>query len=402
MFEIIENGNITSPKSYIAGGANVGIKTDIEELDFGILWSESLKTTCAGVFTKNSIVSHSVTASKLNLTKKNIRGVVANSGCANWAVGDQGLIDANDVIKLSADFLNSDSENLAICSTGIIGEELPMALIKKNISKLELSSEGGNDFAKSILTTDTKTKEIAVSVNIDGEQITIGGCAKGVGMIEPNMATMLAFITTDATIEIETQNKLLKDAVNKTFNQISVDGDQSTNDTVLFLANGASNSQKIDANNKNYLVFAEAFDYVCEYLAKELVSDGEGSNHVIECEVIGALSLDDAKLAAKNVVSSSLVKSMVHGRDPNWGRVMMAVGKSEIKLEESKIDIYINDIHIAHEGKAVRFSKESVITSMNEKEIKIKIDLNVGDYSGIAWGCDLTEEYVIFNSAYST
>ena len=150
MFEIIENGNITSPKSFIAGGANVGIKTDIEELDFGILWSESLNTTCAGVFTKNSIVSHSVTASKVNLTKKNIRGVVANSGCANCAVGDQGLIDANDVIKLSADFLNSDSENLAICSTGIIGEELPMALIKKNISKLELSSEGGNDFAKSI------------------------------------------------------------------------------------------------------------------------------------------------------------------------------------------------------------------------------------------------------------
>ena len=402
MFEIIENGNITTPKGFIAGGTNVGIKTDAEELDLGILWSELPDTTCSGVFTSNSVVSPSVTASKTNLSKKKIRGVVANSGCANCSVGEQGLIDAIDVIKLSSDFLSSNPDNFAICSTGIIGEELPMALIRKNISKLNLSQTGGNDFAKSILTTDTKTKEIAVSVNLSGEQILIGGCAKGVGMIHPNMATMLAFITTDASIDQKIQDNLLKNVVNNTFNQISVDGDQSTNDTVLFFASGASNTKITDISSDEHANFLKAFEYVCEYLAKELVSDGEGSNHVIECEISGALSNEEAKMAARNVVSSSLIKAMVHGRDPNWGRVMMALGKSEIKLEENKIDIYINDIHIAHEGKAIPFSKESVITSMNEKEIKIKIDLNIGDHSGIAWGCDLTEEYVIFNSAYST
>ena len=163
-----------------------------------------------------------------------------------------------------------------------------------------------------------------------------------------------------------------------------------------------ANTKITDISSDEHANFLKAFEYVCEYLAKELVSDGEGSNHVIECEISGALSNEEAKMAARNVVSSSLIKAMVHGRDPNWGRVMMALGKSEIKLEENKIDIYINDIHIAHEGKAIPFSKESVITSMNEKEIKIKIDLNIGDHSGIAWGCDLTEEYVIFNSAYST
>ena len=402
MFEIIENGNVTTPKGFIAGGTNVGIKTDVEELDLGILWSELPDTTCSGVFTSNSVVSPSVTASKTNLSKKKIRGVVANSGCANCSVGEQGLIDAIDVMKLSSDFLNSNPENFAICSTGIIGEELPMALIRKNISKLNLSQTGGNDFAKSILTTDTKTKEIAVSVNLNGEQILIGGCAKGVGMIHPNMATMLAFITTDASIDQKIQDDLLKNVVNNTFNQISVDGDQSTNDTVLFFASGASNINITDISSDEYANFLEAFEYVCEYLAKELVSDGEGSNHVIECEISGALSNEEAKMASRNVVSSSLIKAMVHGRDPNWGRVMMALGKSEIKLEENKIDIYINDIHIAHEGKAIPFSKESVITSMNEKEIKIKIELNLGNHSGIAWGCDLTEEYVIFNSAYST
>tara|TARA_B100000945_G_C20421194_1_gene618111 strand:- start:2685 stop:3893 length:1209 start_codon:yes stop_codon:yes gene_type:complete len=402
MFEIIENGNVTTPKGFIAGGTNVGIKTDVEELDLGILWSELPGTTCSGVFTSNSVVSPSVTASKYNLSKNKIRGVVANSGCANCSVGEQGLIDAIDVIKLSSDFLNSNPENFAICSTGIIGEELPMALIRKNISKLNLSQKGGNDFAKSILTTDTKTKEIAVNVNLNGEQILIGGCAKGVGMIHPNMATMLAFITTDASIDQKIQDHLLKNVVNNTFNQISVDGDQSTNDTVLFFASGASNINITDISSDEYANFLEAFEYVCEYLAKELVSDGEGSNHVIECEISGALSNEEAKMASRNVVSSSLIKAMVHGRDPNWGRVMMALGKSEIKLEENKIDIYINDIHIAHEGKAIPFSKESVITSMNEKEIKIKIELNIGDHSGIAWGCDLTEEYVIFNSAYST
>jgi len=265
-----------------------------------------------------------------------------------------------------------------------------------------LSKNYGKEFAKSILTTDTKTKEIAVSYEFNGKIITIGGCAKGVGMIHPNMATMLAFITTDAKLDNSFQDNILKRIVNDTFNMISVDGDQSTNDTVLLISNGEASADLIDENSESKELFLEVLFYVCETLAKELVSDGEGANHLIECKIVGAASLEDARKGAKSIIGSMLVKSMIHGRDPNWGRLMMALGKNEIQIIENNVDIYLNDIHIAHEGKSVRFSKESVITSMNSKEIKIKIDLNINNYESTAWGCDLTEEYVVFNSAYST
>ena len=214
MFEIIENGTVTSPKGYLAGATNVGIKTDTDELDVGILWTNNKDAYCTGVFTQNSIVSHSVTASRQNINGKLVKGVVANSGCANCGVGEQGLIDAKEVIKLTSEFLGCDENNLAICSTGLIGEELPMALIRKNISNIKLSKNDGKEFAKSILTTDTKTKEIAVSYEFNGKTITIGGCAKGVGMIHPNMATMLAFITTDAKLDNSFQDNILKRIVN--------------------------------------------------------------------------------------------------------------------------------------------------------------------------------------------
>ena len=402
MFEIIENGTVTSPKGYLAGATNVGIKTDTDELDVGILWTNNKDAYCTGVFTQNSIVSHSVTASRQNINGKLVKGVIANSGCANCGVGEQGLIDAKEVIKLTSEFLGCDENNLAICSTGLIGEELPMALIRKNISNIKLSKNDGKQFAKSILTTDTKTKEIAVCYEFNGKIITIGGCAKGVGMIHPNMATMLAFITTDAKLDNSFQDNILKRIVNDTFNMISVDGDQSTNDTVLLISNGEASIDLIDENSESKELFLEALFYVCETLAKELVSDGEGANHLIECKVVGAASSEDARKGAKSIIGSMLVKSMIHGRDPNWGRLMMALGKSGIQIIENNVDIYLNDIHIAHEGKSVRFSKESVITSMNAKEIKIKIDLNIDNYESTAWGCDLTEEYVVFNSAYST
>ena len=265
-----------------------------------------------------------------------------------------------------------------------------------------MSKNDGKEFAKSILTTDTKTKEIAVSYEFNGKTITIGGCAKGVGMIHPNMATMLAFITTDAKLDNSFQDNILKRIVNDTFNMISVDGDQSTNDTVLLISNGEASADLIDENSESKGLFLEVLFYVCETLAKELVSDGEGANHLIECKIVGAASSEDARKGAKSIIGSMLVKSMIHGRDPNWGRLMMALGKNGIQIIENNVDIYLNDIHIAHEGKSVRFSKESVITSMNSKEIKIKIDLNIDNYESTAWGCDLTEEYVVFNSAYST
>ena len=231
---------------------------------------------------------------------------------------------------------------------------------------------------------------------------TIGGVAKGVGMIHPDMATMLSFITTDADVEGEHLQTALSDAVNLSFNMVDVDGDQSTNDTVLLLANGAAGGDRIDGVGGAGAAFQEALNAVCTYLAKELVRDGEGAGHVIEVNVDGAQSDSDARRAAREISSSNLVKAMVHGRDPNWGRIMMAVGKSGIDLDESKIDIYINGIHIVHEGKAIPYFADAVSAGMVADEVDFRVALNIGDGSARAWGSDLTEEYVTFNSAYST
>ncbi|MBI63976.1 MAG: bifunctional ornithine acetyltransferase/N-acetylglutamate synthase [Chloroflexi bacterium] len=399
--KIIENGSISSPKGFKSGAIFAGIKTPGEDKkDIGILFSDE-PCTVAGTYSQNSILSPSVTLTKERVnSKRKIRGLVANSGCANCSVGEQGYLDAKETTNITAKFLNVDEEEILVASTGIIGIELPMALMREYIPKISISNDYGKEFAKSILTTDKKTKEIALVIELGDQRVNLAGVAKGSGMIHPNMATMLAFITTDAKIEKELLQKILSEAIKKSFNQTDVDGDQSTNDTVLIFANGKSgvNIDHKDISN----VFSEAVTKICQYLAKEIAKDGEGASKLIEVTVEGAKSDNDALLASRSVASSLLVRTAVYGRDPNWGRILMAVGKTGIDLEESKIDLYINEIQIASEGKAIAYNVQSVITALGKEEVSIKVSLNIGSGYGQAWGSDLTEEYVIFNSAYTT
>ena len=252
------------------------------------------------------------------------------------------------------------------------------------------------------MTTDTFPKEASCSFRANGKNYTLGGCAKGAGMIHPNMATMLCFVSTDAPVESGFLQDSLSEAVDSSFNMIDVDGDQSTNDTVLLFANGVAGGNEIRDGSIDADGFKEALRYVCTELAKELVRDGEGAQRLMEVVIEGAIDLPDARKAAREVAGSLLVKTMLHGRDPNWGRLVMALGKSEISVDESKLDIFISDIHIVHEGIAIPYYRDAVVSAMGNDEIKFRIALNIGSHSATAWGCDLTEEYVIFNSAYST
>lgn len=402
MIELIQDGNVTSPLGFLAGGTYAGLKAPGDEvLDLGVLISET-QASIAATFTTNNVPSPSVVLSKERAVNDTAIGVIANSGSANCCVGSQGYEDAKEMSALAAGHLSVNPQDMLVCSTGVIGVELPMALIRQNIGNVKATADGGHDFAKAIMTTDTRSKELAISFDVGGKKVTIGGAAKGAGMIHPNMATMLAFITTDASVGKAFLQKSLSESVGQSFNMIDIDNDQSTNDTVLALSNGKSGADEIDENSPDSNTFKEGLTYVCVELAKEIVRDAEGAQRVMEVAVEGAVSVEDAAKAAREISSSMLVKTMLHGGDPNWGRLMMAVGKSGIKIKESKIDIYINEIQIVHEGQTISFFKDAVVSAMNAPEVKFGISLNVGDASATAWGCDLTEEYVVFNSAYST
>ena len=401
--EIVEGGSVTSPKGYRAGGVYAGLKTQAEGvLDLGVLVSDR-SATVAGTFSRNKILSPSVTVTKGRVPSSTARGVVANSGCANCSVGEQGLEDALEVTRLAEAHAGVEAGSMMVASTGVIGVELPMALIRGKIGDVELTDDGGPSFARSIMTTDTRPKHIAAQFEVGDTTYTVGGVAKGVGMIHPDMATMLSFITCDAEIPQGFLQESLSAAVDLSFNMVDVDGDQSTNDTVLLLANGAAGGEPIGSSDSPGAAdFQQALTEVCTYLAKELVSDGEGAGHIMAVTVEGATTMADARCAAREISSSNLVKAMVHGKDPNWGRIMMALGKSGIELQESKIDIFINGIHIVHEGKAIPYYADAVVTGMTAHEVSFRVNLNIGDHSATAWGSDLTEEYVTFNSAYTT
>lgn len=402
MVELIENGSVTSAKGFVAGATYAGLKTQDEDtLDLCILLSER-PAAVAGTFSTNKILSPSVTLSRQRVAKGSARGVVANSGCANCCVGSQGLEDAAEMAALAARHAGVAAQEMLACSTGMIGVELPMALIRQSMSAIKVSADGGPRFSRAIMTTDTREKQMAISLELDGRTVTLGGAAKGVGMIHPNMATMLSFVATDADVEPGFLQSALTEAVDASFNMIDVDGDQSTNDTVLIFANGAAGGATIGSDSASAASFKEALTYLCVGLAKDMVRDAEGAQRLIEVVVDGAKTLGDARTAAREIASSMLVKAMVHGRDPNWGRIMMALGKSGIDLDESQIDIFISDIHIVHEGIAIPYFKDAVISAMSSPEVRFGVSLNKGGATATAWGCDLTEEYVIFNSAYST
>ena len=402
MIQLIHRGGVAAAQGFTAGGVHAGIKTAGDSVfDLGIVVSDS-PASAAGVFSQNKVLSPSVTLSRRRIANGSARAIVANSGCANCSVGHQGLTDAEEMTALAAAHVDVDSEEVLIGSTGLIGVELPMALVRQNLGNIPLSDDGGNRFARSIMTTDPHPKEIAVSVQIDGREIVIGGCAKGSGMIHPNMATMLSFITTDAAVEPSFLQQALKNAADASFNMIDIDGDQSTNDTLFVLANGRAGGDEICGGTPAGEEFQEALTYVCVELAKLMARGGEGATHLIEVTVEGACTLQEARLGARKIVSSLLVKAMIYGRDPNWGRVMMALGNSGIDFEESDVDIFVNEIHIVHEGMSIAYLKDAVVSSMSEEEVRIKVRVGSGEGAASAWGCDLTEGYVIENSAYST
>lgn len=309
---------------------------------------------------------------------------------------------------MAAEKLNIDDSDVLVCSTGVIGVTLPMEKIAKGIGLAvqSLSKDGGREAAEAILTTDTFAKEVAVKFNIKGVEVKIGGIAKGSGMISPNMATMLSFITTDADISKSALNKALKETVKRSYNMISVDGDMSTNDTVIMLANGMAGNPTIEEDTHEYQVFYNALLYVNKYLAKQIAKDGEGATKFMEVNVVNAPTEDDAILASKSVVNSNLVKTAIFGEDANWGRIIAAVGYSGANFSPDTVDIYLKSnkglIKVCENGGYVHFSEDKAKEILSEKEISIIVDLNAGNYEALAWGCDLSYDYVKINGSYRT
>jgi len=401
--EILKGGTVTTPQGYSAGATYAGIKKKVENvLDLGIIYSRE-PCVAAGVFTTNQIKSASVVLNQKNLQNKgNISAVVVNSGCANSSTGEQGLQDAFEMAAVTAKALGIEPEEVVVASTGVIGVRLPMKSISEGMNQIVLSPDGGHEFTRSIMTTDTVLKEIGVVVKTKDTSFTIAGVAKGSGMIHPNLATMLVFITTDAAVEQEFLNSALRSAADNSFNMISVDGDTSPSDTVLVLANGIAANKPINANSIIAPFFQEALDKVCVYLAKAIAADGEGATKLIEVSVKGAKNLQAARQAARTIVSSNLVKAAVYGNDPNWGRVTAALGRSGVELSESKLDVVMAGIPVLRSGCPLPFERQTAVKALQQKEVKILVDLNLGEAEATAWGCDLTEQYVVINSAYTT
>ncbi len=401
--EILTGGTVTTPQGYSAGATYAGIKKKGEHvLDLGIIYSCE-PCIVAGVFTTNQIKSAAVVLNQNNLQRKgNISAVVVNSGCANSSTGEQGLQDAFEMAAVTAKALGIEPEEVVVASTGVIGVRLPMKSIREGVNQIILSTDGGHEFTRAIMTTDTEPKEIGVIVKTKDTSFTIAGVAKGSGMIHPNLATMLVFITTDAAVEQEFLDYALRSAADNSFNMISVDGDTSPSDTVFVLANGIAANKPINANSVIASLFQEALDKVCVYLAKAIAADGEGATKLIEVSVKGAKNLQDARQAARTIVSSNLVKAAVYGNDPNWGRVTAALGRSGVELNEPKLDIYMAGIPVLSQGKPLSFERDTAVKALQKKEVKIIVDMNIGEASATAWGCDLTEQYVVINSAYTT
>lgn len=400
--EIIKGG-VVSPKGFKAAGLHAGLKKAKKDMAMVV---SSCDAVTAAVFTTNKVKAAPVIWDQ-GVAKSGVaKAVVVNSGNANACTGKQGLQDAEDTASVAASLLGTEKGKVYVCSTGVIGVPLDMNKIKSGVEKLSaaLSSTGGEDAAEAICTTDTFKKEVAVTVGINGKKVTIGGMAKGSGMIHPNMATMLAFITTDAVISKDTLQHLLGCTVEDTFNMISVDGDTSTNDTCLVLANGLAGNSEIQEGTEAYEKFEEAFSFVLGELAKEITRDGEGAGRFIEMNVINAISVKDAKLLARAVISSSLVKAAFFGSDANWGRILCAMGYSGADFDPSLVDLSFSSakgsIETVKGGEPLPFSEEKAKEILLEKEITVTADCHQGSGKATAWGCDLTYDYVKINGDY--
>jgi glutamate N-acetyltransferase/amino-acid N-acetyltransferase len=393
-------GTVTSPRGFLAGATQAGIKKD-RLPDLGVLYSE---TPCraVGLFTTNQIKAAPVMVTQERLPSEKTRAVVINSGCANASIGKTGLNDAVRMTELASQKLEVSSESVLVASTGVIGKRLPMEAVAAGIGQIRVSRDGGHKLARAIMTTDSVPKEAAVVVRDGESQFSIGGIAKGSGMIHPNLATLLCFLATDAAVSLDFLSHSLEEAVAVSLNMISIDGDTSPNDMVLLLANGQAENEPISEGSPLADSFQRALSELCIYLAKGIARDGEGATRLFEVTVNGASNPKAAKLAARAVVGSSLVKAAVHGSDPNWGRIMAAVGRSGVKVVESKIDLYIGNICLVKAGLPLAYDLKEVVRILSRDEVPMRLGLNQGTASATAWGCDLSEEYVTINSAYTT
>ena len=401
--KIIENGSITSPKGFTAAGVSAGIKKSGKK-DIGIILSE-VEASSAGVFTLNKMCAAPVTVCREVTLKPQVRAIVVNAGCANACTGEVGLANAWEMLNYSTKVLGLEEKEAYICSTGIIGETLPMDKIQSGIlaASKELKKENADDFANAILTTDTFMKKVAYEFELDGKTVTIAGVAKGSGMIEPNMATMLTFITTDASVSPYLLKRTLKKVADNSFNMVVVDGDTSTNDSMIVLANGlAENKVIISETEANYKIFYEAFLKVAQDLAKMIAKDGEGATKFLEINVVGALTKEDAKLAAKAIAKSPLVKTAFFGEDPNWGRIVCAAGYSGAELNPKKISLHIGSLQLVANGLNLHFDKSEAVAIMKNNEIELNLDLGVGSATATVWTCDFSYDYVKINGEYHT
>jgi glutamate N-acetyltransferase/amino-acid N-acetyltransferase len=402
MYRILQTG-ITSPKGFLASGIHCGVKKTNKDL--ALIYSE-VSANAAAVFTTSLVQAAPVVISKSQVEKSNeCRAIVINSGNANACTGERGLDDAWAILKNTAWLLDVYEHEVMVSSTGVIGKFLPIENILNGLKGAadNLNKMGSRDAAEAIRTTDTFAKEYAIEFNLGGKNVRLGGIAKGSGMIAPNMATMLSFITTDAMISPELLQHALKKACDKSFNRISVDGDTSTNDMVVLLANGlAGNKELFNTNDPQFSIFYEALEHVLVKLAKMIVLDGEGATKFIEVQVNGALSEESAAKAAKSVSNSNLVKTAIHGEDANWGRILAALGYSGIDFDPSTVEIFFGNLPVLQKNFKIDFSEEEAKNILLNDEIRITVELNQGNNSATFWTCDLSKEYININANYRT
>jgi glutamate N-acetyltransferase/amino-acid N-acetyltransferase len=392
---------VTATSGFVAAGVGCGVR-DAGRRDLGLLFSE-LPCETAAVFTRNAVWGAPLVVTREAVENSGVRAVVANSGNANAATGERGIEDARAIQALAAEALGIKAGDVAVASTGVIGVHLPMDRISSGIRAAsgELG-EGGEGFAESILTTDTRAKEAVARVEIGGRTVTVGGTAKGSGMIHPNMGTMLAFLTTDAAVEKSCLQETLSRVTDRTFNRVTVDGDTSPSDMALLMANGAAGIEPLTLDSPDYPAFVEAVKNVARPLAREIARDGEGATRLVEVAVEGAASEESAAVLAKSVVGSNLVKTAVFGQDANWGRVLTAMGYAGEAFDPDGVELWFGSIKVFSGGEPVPHDEAEANATLGAGEVKITVRLSEGDASATAWGCDLSYEYVRINGSYRT
>lgn len=399
---------VTAAKGFYAAGVRAGIKAGSTKKDMALIYSEA-PAVCAGTFTRNVVKAAPVIWDREIVDESGIaRAVVINSGIANACTGSQGYESCRKEAEILADLLGTSPREVLVASTGVIGPQLDMEIMESGIKMLVPAMKDGpeaaDDAATAILTTDTHKKEIALSCQIGGKTVTIGGMCKGSGMIHPNMGTMLAFVTSDVSINRQALTGIVREIVDDTFNMVSVDGDTSTNDTCLVLCNGMAGNDMLKEGDPELAVYRKALNEVLTYLAKQIAGDGEGCTRLFEVECVGASSKEDARIISKAVVCSNLTKAAVFGKDANWGRILCAMGYSGVNFDPEKVDITLESeygsLAIVKDGIATDYSEETATKILSANPVRALLDIHAGNESAVAWGCDLTYEYVTINADY--